>query len=115
MGRTAAARPGARRPRRACGTGTSRRSASARTGRSPPLARRVGCWKRLASADSPQSTKQQLIRGLITHELGHNVGVNTHTTDATDIMYQYTSNWIRDGHFSPTAAGLLQIHNKGLQ
>ena len=67
------------------------------------------------SADSPQATKQQVIRGLITHELGHNVGVNTHTTDATDIMYQYTSNWIRDGHFSPTAAGLLQIHNKGLQ
>jgi hypothetical protein len=64
---------------------------------------------------SPQATKQMVIRSLISHELGHNVGINTHTTDATDVMYQSTINWIREGHFSPTAAGLLQIHNKGIQ
>ncbi len=67
------------------------------------------------SAASPQATKQQVVRSLITHELGHNVGINTHTTDPTDIMYQTTTNWIREGHFSPTAAGLIQIHNGGLQ
>ena len=67
------------------------------------------------TALSPQATKQQVVRSLITHELGHAAGVNTHTTDATDVMYQSTINWIREGHFSPTAAGLLQIHNKGIQ
>jgi hypothetical protein len=71
------------------------------------------CTPTAFSADSPQATKQQVVRSLITHELGHAAGVNTHTTDATDIMYQSTINWIRDGHFSSTAAGLLQIHNKG--
>jgi hypothetical protein len=67
------------------------------------------------TALSPQATKQQVVRSLITHELGHAAGVNTHTTDATDVMYQSTINWIREGHFSPTAVGLLQIHNKGIQ
>jgi hypothetical protein len=28
-------------------------------------------------------------------------------------MYQYSTDWVRDGHFGPTAAPLLQIHNKG--
>lgn len=69
-----------------------------------------------ASGPAPaQATKRQVARHVVTHELGHAVGVNTHTTDSTDLMYQYSINWIRDGHFSPSAAGLLQIHNKGLQ
>ena len=63
----------------------------------------------------PSATKQQVGRGVTTHELAHGIGVNIHTTDATDIMYQYTINWIRDGNFSSSAATLVQIHNKGLQ
>jgi hypothetical protein len=68
----------------------------------------------------PSATKRQVVRHLITHELGHGAGVNLHTTDSTDVMYQYTNNWIRDGfnglgHFSSTAAPLIQIHNGGLQ
>jgi len=68
----------------------------------------------------PNATKRQVVRHLITHELGHGAGVSLHTTDSTDVMYQYTINWIRDGfngfgHFSSTAAPLIQIHNGGLQ
>ena len=68
----------------------------------------------------PNATKRQVVRHLITHELGHGAGVNLHTTDSTDVMYQYTIDWIRDGfngsgHFSTTAAPLIQIHNGGLQ
>ena len=68
----------------------------------------------------PNATKRQAVRHLITHELGHGAGVPMHTTDSTDVMYQYSINWIRDGfngfgHFSSTAAPLLQIHNGGLQ
>ncbi|MBI3636010.1 MAG: IPT/TIG domain-containing protein, partial [Candidatus Rokubacteria bacterium] len=64
---------------------------------------------------SAQATKRQVVRSVLTHELGHGVGVNTHTTDSTDLMYQYSNNWIRDGHFSATAGALIQIHNKGQQ
>jgi hypothetical protein len=66
-------------------------------------------------AAAPSATKQQVVRSVTTHELGHGTGVNTHTSDATDIMYLSTINYSRDGHFSPAAAGLIQIHNKGLQ
>ena len=70
------------------------------------------CDPNADSAAAPQATKQQLVRFLITHELGHNVGVNLHTTVATCVMYQYSINWTRD-QFSPQAADLIQIHNKG--
>lgn len=63
----------------------------------------------------PQATKRQVARSLTTHELGHAVGINIHTSDSGDIMYQYSINWTRDGHFSQSAADLIQIHNKGLQ
>ena len=63
----------------------------------------------------PQATKVQVGRSVATHEVGHAVGINLHTADPTDLMYQYTINWIRDAFFSPAAANLIQIHNKGLQ
>ena len=63
----------------------------------------------------PQATKRQVVRSLTTHELAHGVGVSTHTSDSSDVMYQYTINWTRDSHFSQAAADLIQIHNKGLQ
>jgi hypothetical protein len=63
----------------------------------------------------PRATRRQVMRHLITHEVGHGVGVTTHTGDASDLMYQSSNNWRRDGHFSDTAAGQLQIHNGGLQ
>ncbi|HEY2996014.1 MAG TPA: carboxypeptidase regulatory-like domain-containing protein [Methylomirabilota bacterium] len=67
------------------------------------------------SAAVPQATKQQVARHVTTHELGHAVGVNLHTTESDCVMYQYSTDWVRDGHFGPTAAPLLQIHNKGGQ
>jgi hypothetical protein len=73
------------------------------------------CDPTAAVAAGVQATLQQVVRSIATHELGHAAGVNVHTTDSTDLMYQYSINWVRDGHFSPTAAGLIQIHNKGLQ
>jgi hypothetical protein len=68
-----------------------------------------------SSATGPQATRQQVVRHVTTHELGHAAGVSLHTTDTVDLMYQYSINWTRDGHFSATAGALLQIHNKGLQ
>jgi hypothetical protein len=54
----------------------------------------------------------QPLKHVITHELGHNTGVNLHTTDSTCLMYQQSNNFTRDGHFSPTAAALIRIHNQ---
>jgi hypothetical protein len=76
----------------------------------------LGTCDQLAdSATTPQATLQQVIRSVTTHELGHAVGINVHTSDAADLMYMYSINWIRDGHFSPQGVGLIQIHNKGQQ
>jgi hypothetical protein len=73
------------------------------------------CTPNLDTAAVPSATKQQVGRSVVTHETGHLTGINGHTADSTDIMYLSTINFIRDGHFSSTAAGLVQIHNKGLQ
>jgi len=73
------------------------------------------CTPSADTATSPSATKQQVVRSVVTHELGHGTGINTHTADSTDIMYLSTINYTRDGHLSATAAGLVQIHNKGLQ
>jgi uncharacterized repeat protein (TIGR01451 family) len=73
------------------------------------------CTSSADTAAAPSATKQMVIRSVVTHEMGHLAAIAAHTTDPTDIMYQSTINFIRDGHFSDTAAGLVQIHNKGLQ
>jgi hypothetical protein len=73
------------------------------------------CNPAASSGADTQATLQQVVRSLTTHELGHAAGINTHTTDPSDLMYQFTTNWTRDSRFSPAAAKLLQIHNKGLQ
>ena len=67
------------------------------------------------SAAAPQATFQQVVRSVITHELGHATGINIHTSDPADLMYMFSINWRRDGHFSPQAGSLIQIHNKGQQ
>jgi hypothetical protein len=73
------------------------------------------CNRNAESASGGQATLVQVVRSIVTHELGHAAGINIHTTDSNDLMYQYTINWTRDNYFSPSAAALLQIHNKGLQ
>ncbi|OGL28629.1 MAG: hypothetical protein A3G44_16850 [Candidatus Rokubacteria bacterium RIFCSPLOWO2_12_FULL_73_47] len=75
----------------------------------------TACDARAASASGPQATFRQVVRAIVTHELGHALGVNVHTTDVTDVMYQYSINWTRDNHFSSQAGQLIQVHNKGLQ
>jgi len=73
------------------------------------------CTPSADTAAAPSATKQEVARSVVTHEMGHLAGIAVHTGDPTDVMYQSTINFTRDGHFSDTAAGLVQIHNKGLQ
>jgi hypothetical protein len=80
-----------------------------------PTAISQACDPTGAAGTAPQATKNQVGRSVATHEVGHAVGINLHTTDPNDLMYQYSINWTRDAFFSPAAAGLIQIHNKGLQ
>jgi hypothetical protein len=58
-------------------------------------------------------TKKQVLKHTITHELGHAVGAadDTHNSDASCLMYQYSNNWRRDGFFSNSAKARIQIHN----
>jgi hypothetical protein len=74
------------------------------------------CDPSVETAAAPSASKQQVVRVVITHELGHATGVNTHfNNDPNDIMFISTTNFTRDGHFGATAAPLVQIHNKGIQ
>ena len=68
-----------------------------------------------SSGPFPQATKRQAGRHYASHELAHMLGVNIHTTDPTDLMYEYENSFTRDGALSPAAAALIQIHNGGKQ
>jgi len=56
-------------------------------------------------------TKAQVLKHVITHEIGHNTGVNLHTDDPLCVMYKYSIDWIRDNNFCDTALELIMIHN----
>jgi hypothetical protein len=58
-----------------------------------------------------ESTREQVLKHVITHELGHALGITFENADSTCVMYQYSNNWIRDGHFSTDAATLIRVHN----
>jgi uncharacterized delta-60 repeat protein len=58
-----------------------------------------------------ESTREQVLKHVITHELGHALGITFENADSTCVMYQYSNNWIRDGHFSTDAAALIRVHN----
>jgi hypothetical protein len=73
----------------------------------------VRCAATGPQARYPQATKQQVLRFLVTHELGHATGITSHTTLSGDVMYQYSINWVRDLNFSATAAGMITITNGG--
>jgi len=53
----------------------------------------------------------QVLKHVITHEIGHNVGIDLHTADSTCVMYNSSINWLRDNHFSTAAKDLIRIHN----
>jgi hypothetical protein len=59
-----------------------------------------------------ETTKAQVLKHVITHEIGHNVGVDIHTEDPLCVMYKYSSDWLRDDHFSDAAQTLIMIHNQ---
>jgi hypothetical protein len=56
-------------------------------------------------------TKAQVLKHTISHEVLHSLGAD-HTQDSTDVMYQYSNNWSRDGHLSDVAKAALKVHNK---
>jgi len=53
----------------------------------------------------------RVIQHTITHEMGHAAGISGHCADSTCLMYQYSNNWSRDGHFCAGCRGALLIHN----
>jgi hypothetical protein len=56
-------------------------------------------------------SRDQIIKHVTTHELGHNVGINLHTSDALCLMFNTSTNFVRDNFFSPEATELIRIHN----
>jgi hypothetical protein len=62
-----------------------------------------------------ENSKEQAVKMIVTHELGHNVGITMHTSDSTCAMNNESNNLIRDNHFSQSAAELVRIHNTPYQ
>jgi uncharacterized delta-60 repeat protein len=55
-------------------------------------------------------TMEQVLKILITHEMGHAVGVSaTHTADADCIMFNVSNNWNRDDTFGAAARSQIRI------
>jgi hypothetical protein len=48
---------------------------------------------------------------VLTHEMGHALGIRAHCQDSTCLMYEATLNWDRQDHLCPRCQGLLRIHN----
>ena len=57
-------------------------------------------------------TMAQVTLHVLTHEMGHGVGIGPHCNDATCLMYSETPNWDRQDHLCPRCQGLLRIHNR---
>jgi beta propeller repeat protein len=58
-------------------------------------------------------TPQMLQLHTVIHEMGHAAGCDEqHTSDPTCVMYQFSPDWDRAGHFCPYARGQIYIHNK---
>jgi hypothetical protein len=69
-------------------------------------------------ATGEQATKRQVVRQLITHELGHAVGIGDHSNayvQNPDAIAAFNLDWTRDGYFSPGSAAKVMIHNRGRQ
>jgi hypothetical protein len=62
-----------------------------------------------------ENTLEQVVKMIVTHELGHNVGITVHTGDTSCAMHEKTNNFVRDKHFSSTAEALVRIHNTPYQ
>jgi len=57
-------------------------------------------------------TMAQVTLHVLTHEMGHGVGIGPHCNDVTCLMYSETPNWDRQDHLCPRCQGLLRIHNR---
>jgi hypothetical protein len=58
-----------------------------------------------------ENTVEQVVKMMVTHELGHNVGITLHTNNSDCAMNGETNNFVRDNYFSSTAEALVRIHN----
>jgi len=55
-------------------------------------------------------SREQVLKHTISHELGHAIGMN-HVAGETNLMYQWSVNWRRDGSFSDAEKVQIKVHN----
>jgi hypothetical protein len=76
------------------------------------------CDPHADSAPGEQATRRQVVRQLVTHEMGHMVGIGDHSNDPLnpDAMAAFNLIWgTRADIFAPGSASKIMIHNRGQQ
>jgi len=57
-------------------------------------------------------SKAQALRHTITHEIGHAIGVPSHSDAPLCLMYKYSSNWNRQDYLSDWFRSVLEVSNE---
>jgi hypothetical protein len=66
-----------------------------------------------SGVDTDEFTIEQIVKHVTTHELGHTIGMPHNSVNGC-LMYEYTTDWKRDGTFSATALADTYLHNDNL-
>jgi hypothetical protein len=59
-----------------------------------------------------ESSRAEVLKHTITHEIGHAIGVPKHSDVPADLMFKYSSNWNRADYLSDWFRSLIRVHNK---
>jgi len=59
-----------------------------------------------------ESSRAEVLKHTITHEIAHAIGVPIHSDVPADLMFKYSSNWNRADYLSDWFRSLIRVNNK---
>jgi hypothetical protein len=71
-----------------------------------------GNWKRQHDNQGNPYTKGRVLKHTITHEIGHALAGNDHSSTPACLMYRFSSDWKRDDYICDYIRSRIKVHNK---